>query len=595
MSQSQTPFTTSTMPLELPDLSNPKAFDLWRVAILRGSSEELMQAVELLKQIDTALGYLRAAMSLTVKDSEQSQALASRALMSNDQTIHLIAKAQLANLHARKAWSGSDKPQFDAQATPLVLEEILREMKTSRERSPLSVEGELRVHLMLADAYTLNQDFSRTRINAAEAIILAQALGMESYVLVANYQLANATYYEGNAATAAALFKRVSDDPATDPILSEHANWARIVAFEALGDDDGIELILSQIVVENGTPDWANKAAIQLQTLRYPGIELKDETLKGLENFTAAITKIYCLILKALMTSPEEASVAREHYRAAYLETQRFTQPALGWLRLELQTLAGFSLLQMGESGLALQRIPSMDDIAKLPPAKRAFALCVLVEILERALPDGAESLADTLRRAAECFADFDERILTQVVARLQVLTPVALALLGRFPGVPDAVIQASNQIIINLIARPITVYDTAGMRPIQAVKYILQAFNIDTDFLGRSGGGQSQALRQVLFRRYHQQESWYRPVTAAQVNFAMLCCRDAIQDNRTRLLLQRAIKDLRIQNGYVPKLQKLEQPEELNLIQVTLEKFEKSLITARAASLSLFGQGGVL
>jgi hypothetical protein len=83
--------------------------------------------------------------------------------------------------------------------------------------------------------------------------------------------------------------------------------------------------------------------------------------------------------------------------------------------------------------------------------------------------------------------------------------------------------------------------------------------------------------------------------VQAVQVNFAMLCCRDAIQYNRTRLLLQRAIKDLRVQNGYVPKLQKLEQPEELNLIQVTLEKFEKSLITARAASLSLFGQGGVL
>ncbi len=226
MSESQIPITTSTMPLELPDLNDPRAFDLWRVATLRRSSAELIQAVELLKQIDTPLGYLRAAMLLTVKDSEQSQVLASRALMTNDQTIHLIAKAQLANLHARKAWSGSDKPQFDAQATPLVLEEILREMKTSRQRSPLSIEGELRVHLMLADAYTLNQDFSRTRTNAAEAIILAQAVGMESYVLVANCQLANATYYEGDAATAAALFKRVSDDPATDPILSEHANWA---------------------------------------------------------------------------------------------------------------------------------------------------------------------------------------------------------------------------------------------------------------------------------------------------------------------------------------------------------------------------------
>jgi hypothetical protein len=595
MNQNQTPLTTPTMQLELPDLTDPHEFDLWRVATLRRSSEELMQAVEVLKQTDTVLGYLRAAMLLTTKDSEQSQALASRALMSNDQTIHLISKAHLANLHARKAWSGSNTPQFDAQATPLVLEEILREIKTFRERSPLSIEGELRVHLMLADAYTLNQDFSRTRINAAEAIILAQALRMESYVLVANYQLANATYYEGNAATAAVLFKRVSDDPATDLLLSERANWARIVAFEALGDDDGVELILSRIVVENETPDWANKVAVELHTLRYPWIELKDEALNSVENFTAVITKIYLWVLKALSTSPEEANVAREHYRAAYHETQRFTQPALGWLRLELQTWAGFLLLQMGETGLALQRISSMNDFAKLPPAKRAFALCVLIEILERALPDGAESLTDTLKRAAECFADFEERILHQVIARLQLLTPVALALLGRFPGVPDAVIQASNQTIINLNARPITVYGTAGVRPIQAVKYILQTFSVDTDFLGRSGGGQLQALRQVLFRRFHHQESWYRPVTAAQVNFAMLCCRDAVQDNRTRLLLQRAIQDLRVQNGYVPKLQKLEQPDELNLIQVTLEKLEKSLITARAASLSLFGQGGVL
>lgn len=180
-------------------------------------------------------------------------------------------------------------------------------------------------------------------------------------------------------------------------------------------------------------------------------------------------------------------------------------------------------------------------------------------------------------------------------MARLQLLTPLALALLGRFPGLPHDVIQAGNDTIINVNARPILVYKTPGMRPVQVVRYILRAFSIDTDFLGRSGGGQSQALRQVLFQRYHQQESWYRPVTAAQVNFAMLCCRDAVQNNRTRLLLQRAIKDLRVQNGYVPKLQKLEQPEELNLIQVTLEQLEKSLITARAVSLSLFGQGGVL
>ncbi len=595
MSESQTPTIISTMQFELPDLSNPNAFDLWRVAILRRSNIELIQAVELLKQIDTPLGYLRAAMLLTVKDSEQSQALASRALMSSDQTIHLIAKAHLANLHARKAWTGSDKPQFDAQATPLVLEEILREMKTFRERSPFSIEGELRVHLMLADAYTLNQDFSRTRINAAEAIILAQAMGMESYVLVANYQLANATFYEGNPAAAVALFQRVSDNPAVDPTLAERAIWALTAAFDALGDDDGSELVLNQIVAELGTSDWAYKEVIQFHTLRYPWIQLKDEALKDVENFTAALTKIYYWILKALSISPEETNTLREYYRTAYHEAQRFTQPALGWMRLELQALVGFLLLQIGETGLALQRIPSPDDIAKLPPAKRAFALCVLIEILERALPDSAESLTDALRRAAECFADFDERILNQVVARLQLLTPIALALLGRFPGVPDAVLQASDQIIINLNARPITVYGTAGMRPIQAVKYIFQAFNIDTDFLGRSGGGQLQALRQALFRQYHHQESWYRPVTAAQVNFAMLCCRDAVQDNRTRLLLQRAIKDLRVQNGYVPKLQKLEQPEELNLIQVTLEKLEKSQITARAASLSLFGQGGIL
>ena len=105
MSNDKTPSNTPEQ-LELPALDDPKAFDVWRTQIMRKPNDEFLETIEALVNTETSLGLLRAATLLTSKDPERSQILVSRALMSNDQTVHLMAKAQLAYLHARKAWSG---------------------------------------------------------------------------------------------------------------------------------------------------------------------------------------------------------------------------------------------------------------------------------------------------------------------------------------------------------------------------------------------------------------------------------------------------------------------------------------------------------
>jgi hypothetical protein len=576
----------------IPQLDDPRAFDEWRVNVTRASIETFNAAIAALIELNNPLANLRAALMQTTSNSQQARELASKALMSNDQSIHLMAKAYLAYFHFRQAWSGNETPKFSSQATPLVLENILEEIKSLRERSPLSIEAQMRTHAILADAYLVGQNFSGSKINAAESIILAEALGMTSFTLIGKYQLASTTHNEGNVSNAANLYKVIIEDRAIDPGLAGRAVRARILSLDALGDEDSIEGYLNSSLDMTTPTARAQTAAFRLSTLRFGFKDFNQDSLEAAGNYSRLVALLNYSIMSALSVTPDEPTLILSKYRDGYKKTIRPTEIAFGWMRYELQALTCFLLLRINEVGLALQRTLTKSDLEKLPPAKKAFALCVAIEVMVKVLPDSSESLVEALIAATECFLNFEERIAKQVAARLQILTPLALALTARFPGVTDAVVNAGNNTILNFTARKIRVYDAEGLRPVQAVRFILEAFQIDTEFLGRSGGGQATALHQALYHPYHHTNYWYTPITALQVNFALLCCRDVMQDKRLQLMLNRSIKELRLSYGYLPKLQKIDQPQELTLLETILNQFEKSQITSQQAHQALLGKG---
>ncbi len=546
--------------------------------------------IELLCKENTDIARLRASMLLNTSDPERALALAATALTNRDLTLRLMAKAQLATLNALAAWK-LEHPSIVLEPAVTVLEAILKELKTSAELSALSLEVIVRIHGVLTDAYNLLENFDAAKQHASEVFILAKPLGLYSLIPSAMYQLASIAYFQGQSVHAEQLFQKVVDDPSSSAMMLERAHRSRAFTLSDLGDDDGAEACLAELGLGPHQLGYWQMVSVQFLTLRHRWTESTDGYLAELPHASAAMLTCFRHIVEAQGLPPDRSDERFARYTAAYNEIHPLLQSAVTWRKIDHQVTASFISLQLGEFSLALQRFPALTAVLELPPAPRVRALCVGLEIMERHLPLTSKELWEIASLALRELQAMPGRIVEQVARRLQLLTPLAAAVLARLPNCPDALVALGYQTMLNLKARPYAVYDVKGVRPIQAARYILTTFDHDTDFIGRLGGGQLDSLRKALYRKFYGRYCWYQPIPAARVAHVLLCCREIVEVATMKAHLTGSVSQLKRRFGYVPRLLKVDRIPDLEKIAYHLDLFARGKNSAITATKALFGK----
>lgn len=574
----------------IPDLSDPSAFDGWRKRWLVNGGASREQLVALLETQGDTLARLRASSLLTTTDSTRAQQLASTALVGDDPIHYLMGKTQLTIIAALAAWK-AENPRFAVEPAAEVLEGILTEIRGMQRKSLLVLELMVRIHGILADSYTLLQDFSRAKRHAAEVTVLAEPIGLHSFSASATYQLANIAYYQGDVLGAEGLFRQAAENPNSSLIVSERAHGSRALALSDLGDEDGVEQVLNAIHLELDAPEYWQAESLRFLTLRHPWAHDSQVYIKHTPHTSSALVMCFRHIVEADALSPDQTTEIRSCFSKAYAALHPLMQSSLGWRQLDQRVTAAYIAHRLGEYSIAWQRLPSLQDIQKLPLAARLRGLFVGIEVLERQLPLTAVDLWAFATAAVQEMCNLEGRIASQQAAKFLLLNPVALAFLSRVPSCPDVFVNAGYLVTINVNARPLSVLNQQGLPPIQAVRYILEVFACKTDLFGRLGGGQFEALKRSLYRPYFHRECWHRPVPAIQIAYAMLCCAESVGNTMLKSQLLRSVQDLKRCFGFIPRLQKVDRMPDLEQIEQTMDLLLAGGISSVSAAKLLFGQ----
>jgi hypothetical protein len=258
---------------------------------------------------------------------------------------------------------------------------------------------------------------------------------------------------------------------------------------------------------------------------------------------------------------------------------------------LEIRIWQAFLALRCNEIAL-FNVIPNVVDLKKLASGSRVFGLVVRLEVLMHNSAEQALEISQLLDTLAVEFSSIEPRVLAQILMKLQLLTPKVLALSAYWYHIHPLVLDLGNQCLLNVLKRPVAVYGKSGLRPMQAAEMILNAFSIPATFVGRGGGSQNKALKEVLYRDFYTRKVWYQPVSAAYITFILLCTRAVEKDNTRKIILGKNIKTLRTKFGFIPKLQITDESFELSTLEKVLTQFEQGLITADSATELLFAKG---
>ena len=356
--------------------------------------------------------------------------------------------------------------------------------------------------------------------------------------------------------------------------MVQSSTLARAITLHWLGDDDAaIACANSGDFSPNGSAH-PRVEAIRLFSLRYPW----NEDFAGLEtsvpNTLAHAVSCYRFIHQALELQPDHPQELQASYRAARAEIHKLRQ-ADGWRLVHQQVLEAFISLRADEVWLARHKLPTLTMLETAPPLIRAFGFAVTCEIATRLLPDETELLirvVDGLIATVEELSDSSRG--EQVSRRLQLLLPLSTAIAARFPECPSVLSQVGLEATMNLQQRPISVYGETGLRPLQAAWFTLKAFDRKLPPFDRLGGGQFEAMRKALYRRYFERECWFTPVVPAQVIYALNCCRHLAQaggSTRARMFEQ-AARETKRNFGIVPKLQQVDQLPSLVQLEQDIE-----------------------
>jgi hypothetical protein len=592
MELSSSPLNSASAVLNEALLQHPEMYDRWhrdQLEILKVSRGSI---VETLLSHESALAILRAAMLLTSTDPQQSGLLAERALRDGTGLVRIMAKAQLAILGTLAAWKNAESQRVAATPFLAVLEGLIAETKQMQSSEPFALEIEVRIHSILADGFLLAEKPDLARRHAAEAQLLAPVVGLRYLVSTSQYQLSRIYFFEADAVEAHKQLERVLENPATTKLLAGRAQFAKAHVAFALGDDNEALRCLDAFDADTLNAQLEKTDPFRKWTLRFAPQKSKNSDLFQIPPLAQYYDLAIERLLLAQQTRPDRLQEIEQHFERAQVAMDDLLRTSHGWEKHLQRIWSAYFSLQLGDYGSAHSRLPAISELESLPIYYRIFGFNVAIETLSHLLPISAGDLADMTRRVAIHWSTLEPYIVSQVAAKLSLLTPLALSITSRWRHSVEAVSIAGNLCVINLRHRPIQVYGNDGLRPVQAARFILEQFEWDTDFLGSDGGGQQKALQQALLRRFYERDCWFRPVSAAYLAYVLLSVRETLTNAIEQQHLLQGCRDLKRRYGFTPKLQKVDQINQLEQIERVLASVMSGEITSVSAGKLLFGRG---
>lgn len=573
----------------IPDLSNPAAFEAWRWNCIEVQKIQRDIVAKSLLNSDAPLTTIRASMVLTTISAEKSRALAESVIRDTQGFEYYMARVQLAHLDCLEAWY-DPVPKAKIQSCLLILRQLLIDLEKPFQNVAILRELQVRTHHILIDACVTNEEFEQARYHAAEVCLLAPAVGLHYLLSSARYQIANASFKQGNFNEALEYYSSVIDNPNTTSIIHERAIIAKAMTLFGLGDEDAGDALFDTLEPP-ADPNLPRIGQLErLMSYRYPASAYPIHI--GHKVVTATVQTVTYIkhVLHAQETDLHKLEDRRNHLIAGQELMAGLHETAIGWRKLYQRAWSAEIALQLDDLSLARLRIPTVNDLQSVPEGFRAVALANRVAILERALPNELESFKESVEALVTCLANFQPRVCRQVAEKLQLLNPMALVVASRTLGCPDVVVSAANHVMLNLKTRPISAFKKKGIRPLQAAKFILDAFQYESDYLLTDGGGQQRSLKQVLVNQYHHRNCWFRPVSAARVGFVMLCLRSACSEKGEQQRLLQTYRDLKRIYGFQPSLHRSERIAELEYVCRHLDLAAQSEPSVSAVAL-LFGR----
>jgi hypothetical protein len=559
------PPSADTPPIpKTPDLLDTHSFEAWRRQCLETQNLPRQLLAEKLESIGSEIAFVRAAIILAPLEQQRdrAQTLAMRGLEATQRDVYLLAKLICAHLTTLSGFSRNPDPAMTATSVTLMINGILEDARKMTSRSPLLLEVEVRAHQALAEAYILGRKYNRAKRHAAEALLLAPHLGLDLIAQGARYQLANIAYYEGDLFAAEETYQTLTSGPIFSAALAQSSTLARAITLHWLGDDDAAIACTNSGDFSPTGSAHPRVEAVRLLSLRYPWNEHFTNLETSVPNTLAHAVSCYRFIHQALELQPDHPQEIQATYRAARSEIHKLRQ-ADGWRLVHQQVLEAFISLRADEVWLARHKLPNFTALETAPPLIRAFGFAVASEIATRLLPDETELLTravDGLIATVEELSDTSRG--EQVSRRMQLLLPLSTAIAARFPECPSVLSGVGLEATMNLQQRPISVYGESSLRPLQAAWFTLKAFDRELPPFDRLGGGQFEAMRKALYRRYFERDYWFTPVAPAQVIYALNCCRHLARVNgsaRARMFEQ-AARETKRDFGVIPKLQQVDQ-----------------------------------
>jgi hypothetical protein len=562
--------------IPMPDLESPRAFDEWRRTMLSAGStrDDLVNA---LMSLQTPIAATRAAQLVLVQP-ERARSFCALGLTASDRGAYLLAKVVLLSIDIVRAWVDLENPIQMVETPILLLEGIIRDIQQG-ENSYLHQEALARAHGIMVDALFIRDDFKGALQHVAEAEVLATALGIMTVIVSARYQRAGIAFYLGNMDDAVSMYKKVIHDPHSSTVQISRSVDAMAKAIFYQGDEDSLELLLCE---QESLPQ-EEIILLRLCSLRNTVLEFKKDKDTNEVNIEAQIWRI---IADSQLILSDQSYV--EYGRACKLLLP-LINTSHGVIKVSRKSMAAFLHLKTNNFTGAKTRAPTIEETENMPFGVRFFSLVVKLEVLIHDLPNTASEILLILESAVSLLALIPSNILHQIVLKTQLLLPLGLALISRHPNCPDAVSSVGNESILRFKEKTVTVYGSSGIRPAQAIAFILQDFDFQFD-IPMDGSGQRDGLTKALNRKYFNRTVWYRPISAVRLAWVLLCCADVVEGNQNYRWVLRGAQELEIQYGFKPKTQKLEKDENFDRIIETIFELDRGTLTPYTAAKLLFG-----
>ena len=481
--------------LSIPDLFDPKAFaDWWHECHQLDMAP--LEIAKMLEAVGTPIAFVRASHVLTRDPNHAilAASLAGRGLQASDHDVRLLARLRLATLEVMRGYQvGTHDVRGAFSAIPVLLE-VLESCDLEQPRTDLIVETELRARKSLAEAYLMTGEYEAARGHLSHALVLAQGLGLESFVHHTLFLLDVVLFHAGNINTSTVTLERVASDPRAETIYARDASL--VIAMNALwqGDDNQAFAALERLSTQSEV--YALYADCALAITGRGGLEVDFAQARAF--FANEMMLTFQAYVSLMRANGRRSSVESDGYYRELRGSLEHFRTTTVWLEAECGFLRCLASLRLGEFGLARQQYPSLDGVQPEHIVLRALVLGLGLKLGLHFGNSDVRPISNLSLALRGLLLDSSPPIRTSLAQRFKVFLPLAGAFLAYSPYSVSEFVSVCGPAVLNLRSKPVTVYGTSTLRPFHAVRYTLEVFgHRDLDY--RDGGGQLEAEEQAL------------------------------------------------------------------------------------------------